>query len=343
MSCIVTSAPGKLILFGEHAVVYGKLGIVASIDRRCFVTIAPRDSGLRIKSKNYGVERVLDEKELKEFYFNTKSLVDAKSYEALTKLSQDCLAAPLYVITQLAVKHGFKPAEIEIVSELRRGLGSSSACFAALALAYSTYLGVKYDLEGISKLAFEGDILAHGGTPSGIDNTIATYGGFLTFRKTEGAKPLNLDYRPNLVVIDSGEVARTSETVSYIRELREKERKLVDGIMEDLEAIALDALDALVRADLAKLGKLMIAYYTTLSKLNISTRKLDEIVELSLKLGALGAKPTGGWGGGCCIALAKDEAHAKELAHRIKEAGFDAFTTSLGGPGVRLEEQQHSR
>jgi len=339
MPGIVASAPGKLILFGEHAVIYGKLGIVASIDKRCFVRVMPSGSDLQVRSKNYGLERTIDEKRLVEFYFRTKSLVDARSYKALTMLSQDIFAAPLYVIAQLAVKHGFKPAVIEIESELRTGLGSSSACFAALALGYSKYLGVEYDLDGISRLAFEGDILAHGGTPSGIDNTITTYGGFLTFRRGEGAKPLNLSYKPSLVVVESGEDARTSETVSHIRELRERDSKLVDGIMENLEAITLNALDALKAADLETLGKLMIAYYTTLSKLNISTKKLDEIVELSLKLGALGAKPTGGWGGGCCIALAKDEIHGEELAQRMVKAGFRAFTTRLGSPGVRIERQ----
>jgi mevalonate kinase len=109
----------------------------------------------------------------------------------------------------------------------------------------------------------------------------------------------------------------------------------VDQILDRLHNISLQSLDALRERNLEFLGELMLEYYLELKKLNISTEKLDKIIEIAVKNKALGAKPTGGWGGGCCIVLARNQKHAEDLIKIYKDNNFNCFQTKIGVEGVK--------
>ena len=181
-----------------------------------------------------------------------------------------------------------------------------------------------------------GDIIAHGGTPSGIDNNIVTYGGYLHYQKSKGIKILDIDFKIPLLIVNSGEDTQTGKMVSYIREKKAKFPKTVDYVLEALDDLSKRALNDLRNKNLINLGKLMNKYYWELGKLNISTKKLDQIVEIALNNGALGAKPTGGWGGGCCLVLMEKEKKLKKIKKIFEKKGYNSLIGDIGVEGVKI-------
>jgi mevalonate kinase len=333
---IKASAPGKVILFGEHSVVYDGLGIAASVGKRCLVTVTSNEEdNAFLEIKNLGLKKSLTKNELFKLFDTVDKLKKENKFDEIRELQRkEKLNAPFFMIASLMKKYGFKPVRITDYSEVPKNLGSGSSAFSAVALALSRFLGASLTKEEISDLAYEGDIVAHGGTPSGIDNSIVTYGGYIQYRKSEGIKPLNINFELPLIFVDSGEPAKTGETVPYIREQREENKEFVDTVLERLNDISLQSLDALKEQNLGLIGELMLEYYLELKKLNISTEKLDKIIEIAIKNNALGAKPTGGWGGGCCIVLAKDKKQAEELIKIYNENDFSSFQVEIGVEGV---------
>jgi len=333
---IKVSAPGKIILFGEHAVVYNKLGIACAIGKRCLVKISPfAKEGILVESKNFKIKKFISKKKLFVFFRLLKNLKKEKKFEKIKEIyKKDKLSPTLFVLGNIFQKYGFRNLKIEIESEIPKNLGSSSALFSAISLGVLKFLGRRPTKKEISGFAFEGDVIAHGGTPSGIDNATCTYGGYLEYKKSKGIKPLNIDFKIPLLIVDSQREAKTEETVSYIREEREEKKRFVDSILEKLDIISKKALKSLRLKNLEKLGQLMFSYYQELRKLKISTPELDKIIEIAQKNGTLGAKPTGGWGGGCCLVLAKNQKEILSFKKEFAKNGFPSFQTKIGVEGV---------
>lgn len=335
---IITSAPGKVILFGEHAVVYDKLGIACTINKWCTVKVSPiRQNIIIFDAKSLGFKKSFSEKELFNLFEKVKNLKDKSDFGAIKEIYQKYKFPPsLFVVVSILKKYGFTGMKIEGDSEVPKNLCSSSAAFAATSLAVLKFLKKDPSKKEISALAYLGDVLAHGGTPSGIDNSVVTYGGYIKYKKSEGITPLDIDFKIPLLIVDSGKKARTGETVSYIRKQREENPEFVNTILDSLNSISERALESLNPRDFENLGKLMFEYYQELKKLDISTPELDKIIDVALESKALGAKPTGGWGGGCCLVLAKNQKELNMLKKQFKEARFSSFKAEIGIGGVRL-------
>lgn len=315
---LTASAPGKIILFGEHSVVYDKLGIAATIDKKVWVRVSKGKRGIRFLSKNFNLEKRFSKKEL------------------LGPFKKDFFSPRLIIIGKIMRKYGFSALDISVESEIPKNLGSSSATFAAIALAVSKFFNKNLTKKEISALAFEGDIMAHAGIPSGIDSAIVVYGGYIQYQKSKGALPLNINFKLPLIVVDSGERAETGKIVSFVQDFKRKKPKFVNSILNKLDKISRLGIKALKLKNIEKIGTLMTNYYQELRKLGISTPRLDKIVSMALEQGALGAKPTGSWGGGCCLVLAKNEKAAIDLMKIFKHSGFDSFQTKIGVEGVKL-------
>ena len=329
---VKASAPSKVILFGEHAVVYDKPGVAAAIDRRIRVNVERAPAGLEVAG-----EWSMGAAEMDATHRKFRAAMQGKDLEALRGM-------------------GFKEAFAVAVSEARarwggdgfiitrekgdpvKGTGGSAATFAAIAAGIAKLAGKEPGREEISTVAYAGDCVAHGGTPSGIDNSTVSFGGYISYRKGEGPKRLDIAFTAPLVVVLSGEAASTAEMVTKVRQLREQKTEMIDGIMAEIESTARAGLDALKAGDVEKIGPLMFQNHELLRKLGVSTAKLDAIVELARKEGAPGAKLTGAGGGGCAIVLARNEEQANKLVGSYARAGFKAFTAQMGAPGVRLED-----
>ena len=335
---IATLSPGKIILFGEHAVVYDKLGIACSINKKCNVKLSLSDKKIiLINSKNLNLTSSLEEKELFDLHKEISVFIKEKSFDKIKGTYENNELIPsFFVLASIFKKYGFKGLEIEIDSQVPKNLGSSSSVFSAISLGALKYLTKDFSKKDVSDFAYLGDVIAHGGTPSGIDNNAVTYGGYVKYKKSEGVKPLMIHFEIPLLIVDSGKKVKTSEMVSYVREQKNKNPNFVDSVLNSLNDISKKALGVLISKNLNDLGILMTQYYKELKKLNISTPELDKIVSIALENSALGVKPTGAWGGGCCLVLTKNQKNLFNLKNVFNNNGFRSFQSKIGVKGVEV-------
>ncbi|MEI7961794.1 MAG: mevalonate kinase [archaeon] len=302
---------GKTILFGEHFVVYGLEGMPAALGQ---ITTAKVK---KIKGEK-GYE-LIDNRPATEGYKITK----AGEYSALINR----------VIEYMGVKEGI---EITLGGDLKAasGAGASAACAAAIARAINNEFKMNWDDEQINKAAFEGET-AGSGTPSGIDNTVAVYGGFILFKKnlTGGENKIQLlkIKKPIEIVIgNSGLTALTKEVVGDVKKQKDKKPVEMKKIFEEYEKIEEEAKKAINNYDLKKLGELMNKNHSLLQKITVSCKELDEIVETAKSAGAYGAKLTGTGRGGLVIALTPGKELQEKVAKAIEKKGCETIKTIIG-------------
>ena len=322
---VIASAPAKVILFGEHFVVYGKPAIVMAINKRAYIKAKPRtDRKIYINSLN-----------LKSagFFENGKFTPKIGGLEAKARLEP--IKAVIEKIFQLCEKKC--GLEIEINSEIpvAAGLGSSAAVAAATAMAVSALLDVRIERSEIFEIAYEAERLVHG-TPSGIDPAIATYGGTIIFQKDMDIQSLSVSCEIPLVIGNTGLERSTGELVAKVRMNKEKYPSIINPIIEIGGEIAERAKKALERGEIEVLGELMNINHSLLSAVGVSHEFLDRLVGAARQAGALGAKLTGAGGGGCMIALARHQMLEK-VALAIRKAGGAAFIAEKSNEGVRIE------
>ena len=333
---ITASAPGKILLFGEHAVVYDKLGIAAAIDKRIGVSAYKGGTAVELQQPFHFPTLRKTQDEIEELHAQFRLLFEQKQFDKIKELG---FHNAIYVLLgEIFSKHGYSNLIARAhLSHTLKGIGASASLFSALSAATLKVLGVEATLKEISDFSYIGDVVAHGGTPSGIDNSIATFGGFLSFRKSEGPKPLKLDLNAKIIVIDTGEKSSTAELVSNVRALREKEPEKVNKIMDEIDSISNEALAKIKNRDIVALGNLMDRNHTLLKSLGcgLSTERIEKIVSMAKENGAYGAKLSGAGGGGICIALTDNP---KKILNSLKNAGFYCFETNLGAHGVSIDE-----
>lgn len=313
------SAPGKIILFGEHAVVYKHPAIAAAIDLRAISSISASSEQISILS-------------VPDLF--PKKLFDLN----LTPLPENLTALKFVIDSLLEVTESSKNPTIEISSQipLSAGLGSSAAVSVSLIAGFSKFLGMDIDLHEINKLAYETEKIIHS-FPSGIDNTISTYGGGILYENGV-MKELSFQLSSNYIVIINSLIPRnTKDLVESVRKKYEKNPSAVQGIFHNIHNIVIDAEKALKAGDLAQIGELMSSNHQLLRDLGVSHRTLDEIVKILDEKRALGSKLTGAGGGGCVISLFDDYHKATEVVELMKEKNLQAFISNFSNDGVRNE------
>jgi mevalonate kinase len=323
---VTASAPAKIILFGEHFVVYGEPAIVLAIDKRAYAKAETRqDKRISIRSSSLN---------LSGYYENENFKVDhGDTREAKLKFE------PIkWAVEKVLEKHGERVGlDIEINSTVpvAAGLGSSAAVVAAVTAAVSALLNAKISKEDIFRITYEAERIVHG-TPSGIDPAIATFGGTLLFQMDTGFKPLDAKVDIPLVIGDTGVARSTRVQVAKVRELREKYPQIIEPIMLSAREIVLRALEALSDGDLETVGELMNINHALLCSVGVSDESLEWLINAARKAGALGAKLTGAGGGGCMIALAKNE-KLEQIMAAIQRVGGRPFIARKTDAGVRIE------
>lgn len=313
------SAPGKIILFGEHAVVYKHPAIAAAIDLRAISSISASSEQISILS-------------VPDLF--PKKLFDLN----LTPLPENLTALKFVIDSLLEVTESCKNPTIEISSRipLSAGLGSSAAVSVSLIAGFSKFLGMDIDLHEINKLAYETEKIIHS-FPSGIDNTISTYGGGILYENGV-MKELSFQLSSNYIVIINSLIPRnTKDLVESVRKKYEKNPSAIQGIFHNIHNIVIDAEKALKAGDLAQIGELMSSNHQLLRDLGVSHRTLDEIVKILDEKRALGSKLTGAGGGGCVISLFDDYHRATEVVELMKEKNLQAFISNFSNDGVRNE------
>ena len=296
------SAPGKIILFGEHAVVYGRPALavpVTQVHADVEVTDSPR-AGIWIHAP------------------------DIALHAELASLPPDHAvgAAIRSVFSALGVSP-FPPFEIRITSSIpvASGLGSGAAVSVALIRALSSFFSQSVSLpdEQINHLTYEIEKLHHG-TPSGIDNTVVTYARPVYFVRGQPIETFKVGAPFTIVIADTGISAPTKESVGDVRKLWEADKVKWEKVFDEIGGIAQNAKERIENGEWRSLGTLMDANHFLLQQLTVSSPELDRLVEAARTSRAGGAKLSGGGRGGNLIALVEKD-NAARVAESLLSAG----------------------
>lgn len=287
-SSATASAPGKLVLFGEHFVVYDTPAILAAINRRVNVTVHVNNTDNINITSDLGLIG-----SFKDSRFNF--LKGPK--EARTILAPLCECARL-VLSERGCNLGL---DIDLVSNLPEsvGLGSSAACCVAITAAVDS-LFHKPDRHWISEKAVESERLIHNDS-SGADCHISTFGGLMYFVRNEGFKKIYSKKELSLGLINTGRKHSTGNLVSSVKKFKETNRTSFKVLTLLSEIICQKAFAAINEGDEKTLGNLMNQNHVLLQEIGVSDKKIDELVNMCLTKGAWGAKLTGAGGGGSII------------------------------------------
>ncbi len=299
---------GKIILLGEHSVVYGHHAIAAPLS----LVITAQVTGFAPQS---------------ELEISGWDADPAAHNPAGAELAQ---RVAVLIADRLGVAN--TPVHVEVIPELPRasGLGASAALAVAVIRAIVHRFGLDVTDQQISELAFECEQLVHG-TPSGIDNTVATYGKMVLFRKTDTGNEIQEISAPTpipVVVGLTGVRSLTADTVSRVHAGWQKNPQHYEAIFSEIDDLVMTGMNALSRGDLRELGEVMNLNHGLLNALQVSSPELESLVDLSRRSGALGAKLTGGGGGGAMIAIAEpDRIHS--VANTLDVAGYQTYLTEI--------------
>jgi mevalonate kinase len=325
------SAPGKVYLFGEHAVVYGEPAVPCAVERRARVTVEERaDDRLRVHASDLTLDGFTV-----EYDTDTTDRPDVDVAPALLRTAMGYIDG---AVDQARDAAGAPDAGFEVTIEsdipLGAGLGSSAAVVVATIAAATTELGVELPAETIADRAFRVEYDVQDGQASRADTFCSTMGGAV---RVEGDDCRRIPDVPNLpfVVGHDGGAGDTGELVAGVRALREEYGFAADTVAA-IGDVVREGEDLLRDGDLAGLGELMDFDHGLLAALGVSSRSLDAMVWAARDAGALGAKLTGAGGGGCIVAL--DETEATRTALEFSPECEQAFRAELDSEGVRVEE-----
>ena len=299
MTPVEATAPGKVILVGEHAVVYGRPAIAVPVrERVARATIHAAGTGCVIAALDLG----------REF-----RLLDAGEAEALAAVARATLA-----------RLGLPPDpawRIELTSAIpiAGGMGSGAALSAALVAALYATAGATPDPAVVSELVYAGEVFYHG-TPSGIDNTVVAYDRPVWFVRGRPPEVFTPGAPFLLAIADSGVPSSTRAMVAGVRQRRDADPARYDAWFDEIAELVLAARTAIETGAPARLGPLFDRNQTLLAQIDVSTPLLDRLVQAARRTGAAGAKLSGGGGGGNLIALV-DATTAPAVVAALQAAG----------------------
>ena len=303
MPAFTATAPAKIILFGEHAVVYGRPAIavpVTALRARAIVRPEPRapHGQVRLLAEAIGLNAIMDD------------LTPDHPLRRVVELTARELGAAYLPACQITIQ-----STIPVAS----GLGSGAAVSVAVIRALAAYLGKSLADEVISSLAYEVEKIYHG-TPSGVDNTVIALRKAVYFVRGQAIQPLRVGRPFTLLIADSGIPSPTATTVTEVRSGWQQNPAYYEDLFDQIGAIVQQARWLIEKGQPEQLGDLMNRNQTLLQAVGVSSPELERLIASAREAGALGAKLSGGGRGGNIIALV-DERSAPGVAASLSEAG----------------------
>ncbi|KAJ2076587.1 Mevalonate kinase [Coemansia sp. RSA 988] len=353
----VVSAPGKVILFGEHAVVYGKTAIAGSVDMRAYALVTPRkDDKTRLFLPDINIDERFDNSQLSRlspYSLSHPCEIETQLTGVITAESPGRTAILTFAYLYSSLFGGGSIGGFTIcvrsLLPVGSGLGSSAAFGVVLSTALLQLTGQlkklgtsAEDRKLINHWAYRGEQVAHG-TPSGIDNAVATYGGFLAY--TRGSESVSIhSTRALRVLITNTKVPKSTKTlVAGVRALRERHPEVVDTILDSIHSISISASSLFKKREpcCSELQDIVRLNHGLLATLGVSHPSLERIREITAARG-MASKLTGAGGGGCAITLVpmdSSSAAVNRVVEELGEEGFCCYKTVVGGAGVTITKR----
>ncbi|MBD3204796.1 mevalonate kinase [Candidatus Bathyarchaeota archaeon] len=330
---VEATAPGKMILFGEHSVVYGRPAIVLAIDRRARVIAKKRDDKkIYIDADNLGFSGYFED--------DVYHAIRGKAWRGRNLAGLNVAAKK--TMETLGYDSGVN-LKVRSMIPIAVGLGSSAAICVATVGAVQQLFDADLSQQEISDIAYEGEKVIHG-SPSGVDNNISANGGILRYSKEEGFQKYESDIDIPFLIGNSRKKRSTRIMVENVAELKKNNPELMETVLDSMGQVAEEGLQSLLMKDTKKLGDLMNINHGLLSAIGVSTMKLDILVHTARKYGAYGAKLTGAGGGGCMIAIG-EENNLVRMEKSLRRRKSDTYRVSLTDRGVEsrwIEEHEAS-
>lgn len=342
------SAPGKIHLIGEHAVVYGYPAIIAAINKRIKINLKP---GKKIKIAIIGngkkLKKEFEIKECKETAKKALKLWDESNKKGDFSLLFNFLKTDVWLRLKAMIGYLFvhfkieKGVSLEIKSEISSGmgLGSSAALSVTLTKGISSLFGIKLTKNEINKIAYEIEKLNHG-KPSGGDNTVSAFGGLICFYPLSAASPKTLKYRKeklkipyflkNLIIVLTKREGSTAQLIQKVKNLDQNLRK---SLIEDIGRNAGKLRVVIEKEDFENFKKIINKTQDNLKKLQVSTPKIDGFVEKIRNIGGA-AKLSGAGGGGAVLCFHSDK---EKLTATLRKLRIHFFETEIEKEGVKME------
>ena len=331
----VGRASGKVILVGEHAVVYGVPAIAVGLDRGARARAKALPSGpceLAIAVQGGSRLRIVDG----SAEGGTSQKRDAGQGDEPLATAFAALVASIRSERAL----GSVAVEVEADLPAGAGLGCSAALGVAIARACA---GGDMDDDETRRHAMAWERVFHG-NPSGVDAAVAALGGAIVYARREGGaaiQPLELGAPLVLAIGDSGLASSTRSMVESVARQRDRRPDLVKKTFDGVEAVVRNARLAIEAGDVVALGQLLDMNQMLLAGLLLSTQEIETMCSVAREHGALGAKLTGAGGGGCVVALAESRAAAERVVRAWEDAGFRGFVSEVAPPSRQPAE--HAR
>lgn len=284
---LLTSAPAKIILFGEHAVVYGQPALAVPIAQlRAQAEIIPTGQPFRLVASD------IDE----SLPINIDDQLVDNALAHMARLTLQAL--------------NVRPPNVSIIVSsqipLASGLGSGAAVSAALGRAIAFATNGTLPNEQLNRLVYEVEGLHHG-TPSGVDNTVIVYERPVYFVRDQTLETFSVAEPVHLLIADTGNAALTKVSVGDVRKLYETDPAFTQPLLDAIGQVVQQARVALESGDLPTLGALALENHRLLRQLTVSSPELDTFVQVSMEAGAYGAKLSGGGRGGNMIAFVTEQ------------------------------------
>ena len=305
------SAPGKVILFGEHFVVYGVKAILCAINKRVTVTA----------------------EKIKEGKISIKSDIGDLELELNKPISEiDSPLKPFYYLANKMIQNQSTGIEIKIESDipLGAGLGSSSACCVAGAAAISKLFSEKTKKE-ILELAIEAEKTIFKNT-SGADCTVCTYGGIIEYEKEKDFIKIKSEPNFHLIIANSNIKHSTESIVSKVKQFKNEDTERFSKLCNDESKLIEDVLQLLKENNIQKLGQKVIQNQRYLETIGISNEKLKDMIKIGQE-SSFGTKITGAGDGGCVFSLT-DESNLENTINGFKKKNYDCFSVKIDYDGL---------
>lgn len=309
----IAKAPGKIILFGEHFVVYQNKAILGAINKYATVTTEKTNTNNILISSSLGQSSIQKdedvsnvEKKFRPFFYIAKQVIEKNNFE--------------------------KGITIKIESDIPigAGLGSSSACCVAAAASILNLFNITDEKE-VLELAINAEKTIFPNT-SGADCTVSVSGGIIEYQKEKGFSKIETENEFNFIIIDSEQVHSTDKVVERVRKFKENNSDVFTELCSEEERLIAKALDSMKKNDLETIGKCMAQNQMFLEQIGVSNDELLSITKEIEKI-TFGAKITGAGDGGCIIALTQKD---DDLSEYVNTTKYQTYQVTIQKTGMQV-------